>query len=95
MDEEAVQRLIRDKVADGRLPHDGLTRISARPGHGETCVACEETVTPSQIVVENIGDNRHRPMQFHVLCFYLWTVERAVGRKSEQPDPLRRKDPRG
>ena len=77
MDEETVQRLIQEKLADGRLPHDSIPRISARPGDGETCAACDETVTQAQIVVENIDDSRHRPMQFHVLCFYLCTVERA------------------
>jgi len=29
MDEETVQRLIQEKLADGRLPHDSIPRISA------------------------------------------------------------------
>jgi hypothetical protein len=75
MDKDSLRTLIQAKLADGRLPHDSIPRMSGGPGNDETCVACEETVTKMQLVMEGVGALRH-VFQFHVVCFYLWDVER-------------------
>ena len=37
MDQPFVRLLIREKLADGRLPLTALPRVWGSPGHGETC----------------------------------------------------------
>jgi hypothetical protein len=41
MDQEALRSLIRRKLQDGRLPHEGIKRIWSSPSDGETCEACD------------------------------------------------------
>jgi hypothetical protein len=44
--------LIRIKLRDGALPQDSIPRVWGGPGNGETCDACEEIVTKSQMGIE-------------------------------------------
>jgi hypothetical protein len=43
--DQPISVLIREKLADGRLPHDQFPRIRSGPGNGERCDGCEVTVT--------------------------------------------------
>lgn len=82
MDPLAARILIRQRLIDGRLPHDSIPRVWGGPSAGETCDACEETIAPAQFVMEGIATSKgHRSVQFHVACFHLWDAERiAPGR---------------
>jgi hypothetical protein len=40
-----LRLLIRSKLADGRLPVNGIPRMWGGPGAGESCDACEGIVT--------------------------------------------------
>src|ERR1041385_78416 len=51
---ESLRVLIRAKLAAGRLPHDHL-RVSGGPGNGETCVACGEAITTSNLVMRGVS----------------------------------------
>jgi hypothetical protein len=79
MDQHTLRRMIKEKLADGRLPHDSIPRVWGGPGAGETCDACGEIVTKAQLIMEGItlSDGR-KPVQFHVLCFQVWDTERKV-----------------
>ena len=74
--------LIQRKLDDGRLPHNSIPRIWGGPGDGEACSACEEPIPKNQLIMEGISlDGDRRPVQFHVVCFYLWDKARkAPGR---------------
>ena len=49
MDHKALVALIRKKLADGRLTHDGIPRVwGSRGSHGK-CVVCEEEITPDSV----------------------------------------------
>ena len=76
MESVTLRALIRDKLADGRLPHDHIPRLWGGPGAGETCDACEEKITALGLVMEGIAIDGHKPLQLHVECFYLWDAER-------------------
>ena len=75
MDLTILRLLIREKLADGRLPHDHIPRMWGGHGDGETCDGCGEIVAKAQMVMEGV-DARGGGVQFHVECFYLWDAER-------------------
>jgi hypothetical protein len=70
-----IRDLIRERLADGRLPYTPIPRTWGGPGSGETCDGCGKTVTTAQLVIENL-DAGGRGVQFHVACFHVWDVER-------------------
>jgi hypothetical protein len=73
---DSLRILIRAKLADGRLPRDGIPRVWGRPGNGETCVACEAEITRSNFMMEGVGEGLRAVQQFHIQCFYVWDSER-------------------
>jgi hypothetical protein len=75
--DQPISALIREKLVDGRLPHDHFPRIRSRPGNGEICDGCELTVTRAQTMMESL-DAKGCRVQFHVGCYYVWVVERQV-----------------
>ena len=77
MDQPTLVLMIRQKLADGRLPHNHIPRMWGGPGAGETCDGCGETVTKAQMVMEGIEEGGSG-VQFHVACFHVWDVERQV-----------------
>ena len=76
MNSVSIRQLIRQKLADGRLPHNSIPRVWGGPGNGESCQACEEGISQSEFIIEGISENG-RGIQFHVECFYIWDSERA------------------
>ena len=79
MDEEALRTLIRQKLADGRLPQNSIPRVWGGPSNGETCDACGEVIEKGQFVMEGVStDLTKRALQFHVGCLYAWDTERDV-----------------
>jgi hypothetical protein len=77
MEPPFLRLLIQEKLADGRLPSAPLPRAWDRPGTGQTCDGCSETVTPAQTVVEHL-DGPGRGVRFHVECFHVWNVARQM-----------------
>lgn len=76
METQALRLLIRQKLADGRLPHDSIPRVWGGPSRGEICHACEDVIAQPALVMEGIALNAKAPLQLHVQCFYVWDVER-------------------
>ena len=69
MDNPTLRILIRDKLADGRLPHDHIPRMWGGPGNGETCDGCGETVTKTQMLMEGLTKDsgaQSSGVQFHI-----------------------------
>jgi hypothetical protein len=74
---EALRSLILIKLADGRLPLNSIPRVWGGPGNGETCNACEGTITQHEFVMEGISlAGSKAPLQLHVGCFWIWEQER-------------------
>jgi len=51
MEVEALRLLIREKLQDGRLSHEQISRVQSRPADGQKCDACEKLITTAQFVV--------------------------------------------
>ena len=65
------------------LPHNRIGRISSGLGGGETCDACETSITKEQLVTEVAlagGRGGRGTVSFHALCFQLWDAERKEPR---------------
>ncbi len=54
MDQESLRLLVRRKLQDGRLPHDGIRRVAGSPSAGETCDACDAILAMDQLLMEGI-----------------------------------------
>ena len=76
MDKHEIRHLIRQKLADGRLPYNSIPLIWGGPSQGEKCHACDETIALPALIMEGIALNESQPLQLHVQCFYLWDAER-------------------
>lgn len=77
MNSLSLRQLIRDKLADGRLPHDSIPRVWGGPGNGETCQACEEVIPQNAFIMEGISQSGWG-IQLHVECFYIWDSVRVL-----------------
>ena len=77
MEDAAIRALIRKKLADGRLPLNGIPRFWVGPSAGEECNACNGLIA-GPLVVEGIAttDAVRTPVQMHINCFVLWDEER-------------------
>jgi hypothetical protein len=80
MDQEALRLLIRRRLHDRRLPHDGIRTVWSTPSDGETCDACDTVLAHDQVLMEGVTLDlgRSRMLQFHVRCFQTWDHERRV-----------------
>ena len=68
MDQESLRLLIRRKLQNGRLPHDG-----------ETCEGCDAILSMDQMLMEGVSmDLGRKPLQLHVRCFQIWDHERLT-----------------
>ena len=77
MDATSLHRTEREKLRDGRLTLTGITQVRGRPGAGQACAACEETVTNAALAME-ITWASNEPAYFHVGCFHVWDEERRA-----------------
>ena len=78
---ERLIKIIRGKLADGKLPLNSISRIWGGPGNGETCGACEVIVTKNEFIMDGIAAEGSSGVRFHVRCFYLWDALRRVPAK--------------
>jgi hypothetical protein len=77
MDHDSLRLLIREKLADGRLPRESITEIWGGPSTEETCGACDKRIERRQSLIEGIDPASGRTnIQVHAQCFYLWDAER-------------------
>jgi hypothetical protein len=77
MDEQVLRTVICTKLKDGRLPLKSAPRIWSGPGRGETCAACETTITKDQLAIEGISfvAGSGTPIICHAGCFRIWDEE--------------------
>ena len=76
MNPVSIRQIVRQKLADRRLPHNSIPRVWGGPANGESCQACEEVISQSEFIIEGISENG-RGIQLHVECFYIWDSERT------------------
>ena len=77
MQQHSLQLLIRQKLQNGALPLNSIPRVWGGPGNGETCDACEGSITKDEMLIEGISvAGGRKPLQLHTECFHLWEIER-------------------
>ena len=81
---EALRLLIREKLEDGRLPHEGISRVQSGPADGQKCDVCEGRITMAQFVVTGTILAGRGSIQLHVQCFQIWDDERLPAIASPQ-----------
>lgn len=76
-----LRRRIRSMIETGLLPALPDRRSWVGQGHGDTCLLCEQTITPShwerEVEIAPIGEIRA-----HAVCFRIWVEESAQLRKT-------------
>ena len=77
VDEDALCLLIRQKLADGRLPRNSLPRLWGWPADGEACDGCDEVIPKGHFVMEVMSTDVDVPrvLKFHVGCLQVWVRE--------------------
>jgi hypothetical protein len=76
---EALRLLVRRKLHDRRLPHDGIRTVWSTPSDGETCDACDTVLTKDQLLMEAVPlDPGRRPVRMHVRCCQIWDLQRLT-----------------
>jgi hypothetical protein len=79
MDQEVLHLLIRRKLHDRRLPHNGIKTVWSGPSDGETCDACDTVLAKTELLMEGVPlDTGSRPLRLHVRCFQIWDQERRA-----------------
>jgi hypothetical protein len=81
---EALRRIIRCKLRDGGLPHDGIPpTIPGRPGDDSACRVCDHVITSRElmmVVTRQPSARQATPVPLHADCFQLWNDERRTFR---------------
>lgn len=75
MTDIGVRRVVRDKIADGRLPRHRVGAVSATNGTDERCDACSAPVSPEEVLYQLVHEASGR-FVFHAACFAIWRDER-------------------
>jgi hypothetical protein len=75
MNDATVRRVVRDKIADGRLPVDRTGSVSATNGTAEICSVCSEPVSLEEVLYR-LAHERSGRFVFHATCFAIWRDER-------------------
>jgi hypothetical protein len=83
---EGLRVRIRAKIADGRLPRNSTLRVWGGRGGGDVCTACDHPITKEEFVLGGlyIVDDSG-PLQFHVVCFWIWHTEVRPPPESDAP----------
>ena len=89
MKAENLRLLIREKLQDGRLPHERISRVQCGPADGQKCDACETLIRMAQIVVTGITLAGKGFIQLHVECFQFWDDERCAHSREAQVSQTR------
>jgi hypothetical protein len=75
MNDAAVRQVVRNKIADGRLPRDRPGAVKATNGTDEICDACSAPVSPDEVLYK-IAREGSRIFVFHATCLAIWRDER-------------------
>ena len=79
MDQESLRLLIRRKLQNGHLPHDGIKQVWSSRSNGERCEGCDAILSKDQMLMEGVTlDLGRRPLLLHVRCFQIWDHERRA-----------------
>jgi hypothetical protein len=71
----ALRLLVRRKLDDGRLPLDLTKTIAVGNGSGNSCLACDQTITAEQVEYQAFGPRYGPALRLHWGCHVVWQLE--------------------
>ena len=78
MDKALVQELVRQKIANRRLPLTRAVSVRHMCGDGRPCDACDVPITRGEALVLAIVSLEWISVRFHVDCYGVWDAERQA-----------------
>ena len=67
-----LHEIVRQKLAEDRLPQYCAPRIRGEPGIGGICDACDKFLSPTQLVMSVPWPNKQIFAHLHADCFMAW-----------------------
>ena len=75
-DDGQVTAAVAAKLRNGHLPRTRPSQVWAARGDGQPCDACDQSV-PSHAIAYEVQITSLDVYHFHVVCFQVWSRERA------------------
>jgi hypothetical protein len=81
--EQELRPIARQRIANGRLPCEVLTRVKDGCGTGRLCSLCDKPIQPDEpeYQIERVGAAAPT-LRFHRVCHYAWQLECARAKRS-------------
>ena len=90
--EQELRPIARERIANGRLTCEVLTRVGDGCGTGRLCSLCDKPIEPDELEYE-IGRvaAAAQTLRFHRVCHYAWQLE--CGRANRGPRSIPKNPP--
>ena len=75
MELEGLHLLVREKIAEGKLPQRAPHRAIGGPGEDGVCRACDEKISKGELAMEPVFQDGTAALKLHVQCFWAWLLE--------------------
>jgi len=80
MDREFIRKRVRHMITVAELPCEEGKTWAGRGGIGDTCMACGESIAPTEIEYEVDLPSSRITLRLHLACHRIWLEEcRAEG----------------
>lgn len=75
--DRVLRERIAERIDDGRLPLTLQNEVTAGPGSGNLCPACDRlvTFTQAEYEAEYVGAGSHHQLNLHRACYVIWQAE--------------------
>lgn len=75
--DRVLRERIAERIDDGRLPLTLQNEVTAGPGSGNLCPACDRlvTFTQAEYEAEYDGAGSHHQLNLHRACYVIWQAE--------------------
>lgn len=94
--DRVLKQRIAERIDDGRLPLTLQNEVTAGPGSGNLCPACDRPVTFTQAEYEAEYDRAgsHHQLNLHRACYVIWQAEcrRRVSGRARRACPATSRD---
>jgi hypothetical protein len=73
VDKDALSALVRQHLAEGRLPGSAASQIRASFGDESACAVCEKCMSHDDVTYElRFAGADVQPLRMHLRCFLAW-----------------------
>jgi hypothetical protein len=72
--EQELRPIARERIANGQLTCEVLTRVCDGYGTGRLCSLCDKPIDPDELEIERV-EAAAQTLRFHRVCHYAWQLE--------------------